>query len=189
MNKPTLLVLAAGIGSRYGGLKQIDPVGPNGELIIDYSVYDAIRAGFGKVVFIIRKDIAAEFKEAIGNRLSQFIKVDYAFQELDMLPDGYTLPAGRSKPWGTAHAILSAKEPCPRTFCGYQCRRLLRSRRVSLAQPVPFSHLLPSIVGAWWLSRSVKPSRITGTVSRGVCQTNTDGYLQKSHRILQTGAH
>lgn len=104
--KPTLVILAAGMGSRYGGLKQIDPVGPSGETILDYSVYDAIRAGFGKVVFIIRKDIEADFKEAFADKLSGYIEVDWVFQELDYLPAGYTTPAGRTKPWGTGHAVL-----------------------------------------------------------------------------------
>ncbi|MGN0869429.1 MAG: NDP-sugar synthase [Akkermansia sp.] len=108
--KPTLLVLAAGMGSRYGGLKQLDPMGPNGEVILDYSVYDAIRAGFGKVVFIIRKDFEEAFKTQVGARFAGKIEVDYAFQCLDDLPEGYTVPEGRVKPWGTAHALLAARD-------------------------------------------------------------------------------
>lgn len=107
--KPTLLVLAAGMGSRYGGLKQMDPMGPNGETVLDYSVYDAIRAGFGRVVFIIRHDFTDEFKEVIGTRFAEQIEVDYAYQDLHDLPGGYTLPEGRTKPWGTTHAIWSAR--------------------------------------------------------------------------------
>src|SRR5246127_229691 len=95
----TLLVLAAGMGSRYGGLKQIDPVGPNGETIIDYSIYDAIRAGFGKVVFVIRKDIEEPFKKTIGARFEKKVAVDYVFQELDKLPPGFSVPPNRTKPW------------------------------------------------------------------------------------------
>jgi len=110
MTQPTLLVLAAGMGSRYGGLKQMDPMGPNGETILDYSVFDAIRAGFGKVVFVIREDFADAFREGVGSRFSDRIKIDYAFQKLDDLPEGYTLPADREKPWGTAHAIRAARE-------------------------------------------------------------------------------
>jgi dTDP-glucose pyrophosphorylase len=106
----TLLVLAAGMGSRYGGLKQIDPVGPSGEAIIDYSVYDALRAGFTKIVFIIRHDIEAAFKDTIGKRFAQRAPVEYVFQELNLLPPGFTPPPGRTKPWGTAHAILMAAE-------------------------------------------------------------------------------
>src|SRR5208283_2928500 len=101
---PTLLVLAAGMGSRYGGLKQIDPVGPGGEAIMDYSIYDALRAGFGKVVFIIRKEIEQPFKETVGARFEKRIPVEYVYQELDKLPAGFTVPQGRTKPWGTAHA-------------------------------------------------------------------------------------
>ena len=108
MNDITLLVMAAGMGSRYGGLKQLDAVGPNGETIIDYSVYDAIEAGFSKVVFIIRRDFEAEFKSNITNKFSENIQVEFAFQELHALPGGFTCPEDRVKPWGTGHAILSA---------------------------------------------------------------------------------
>lgn len=105
----TLLIMAAGMGSRFGGLKQIEPVGPNDEFIIDYSVYDAIKAGFNKIVFIIKKENYDVFKETIGKRVEDKIKVEYAFQDLNDLPAGYTCPEDRVKPWGTAHAILSAK--------------------------------------------------------------------------------
>lgn len=101
--------MAAGIGSRYGGLKQIDPVGPSGEIVLDYSVYDAIRAGFGKVVFIIRPDIEAPFKEVIGHKLDGKIDVEYVFQTLDQIPAGFSVPAGRTKPWGTGQAVLTAR--------------------------------------------------------------------------------
>lgn len=107
--KPVLVVMAAGAGSRYGGLKQIDPVGPNGQLIIDYSIYDAKRAGFETVVFVIKKAIDEAFREAIGSRMEKQMRVIYAYQELDDLPEGYCVPEGRTKPWGTAHAILAAR--------------------------------------------------------------------------------
>ena len=110
MNSVTLLVLAAGMGSRYGGLKQLDAVGPNGETVIDYSVFDAIRAGFKKVVFIIREDFKKEFQYSIGNKFQSQIEVEYAYQKLEVLPPGYSLPQDREKPWGTGHAILSAKQ-------------------------------------------------------------------------------
>lgn len=110
MDKPVLVVMAAGMGSRYGGLKQIDPVGNHGQLIIDYSIYDALRAGFETVVFVIKHEIETNFKQAIGNRLSKIIEVKYAYQELDDLPEGYSVPAERIKPWGTAHAILAARK-------------------------------------------------------------------------------
>jgi NDP-sugar pyrophosphorylase family protein len=114
--KPTLLVLAAGMGSRYGGLKQMDPMGPNGETVLDYSVYDAIRAGFGKVVFIIREDFAEAFKQGIGRRFSDRIEVGYAFQRLDDLPAPFGVPEGRTKPWGTAHAVRAAKDVVKEPF-------------------------------------------------------------------------
>lgn len=115
--KPTLLILAAGMGSRFGGLKQVEPVGPNGEAIIDYTIYDAIRAGFGKVVFVIREHFADAFKEKFNQKLNGKIQVEYVFQELDKLPEGFTLPEGREKPWGTAHAILVAKDVINEPFC------------------------------------------------------------------------
>jgi hypothetical protein len=116
MTKPTLVVLAAGMGSRYGGLKQIDPVGPHGEFIIDYSVFDARRAGFGKVVFVIRKDIEKDFREQIGSRYDGIIPVEYAYQDLDDLPGGYERPEGRTKPWGTGHAVWAARHAVKEPF-------------------------------------------------------------------------
>ena len=106
----TLLVMAAGIGSRYGGLKQIDPVGPNGEIVIDYSVFDALRSGFDKVVFVIRRDIEDAFRDRVGRTVEQRVETAYVFQELDRLPRGFALPEGRTKPWGTGHAILCARD-------------------------------------------------------------------------------
>jgi UTP-glucose-1-phosphate uridylyltransferase len=108
--QPALLVLAAGMGSRYGGLKQIDPVGPHGETILDYSVFDALRAGFNRVVFVIRRDFEELFREKIGAKYSGRLAVEYVFQSLDALPPGYTVPAGREKPWGTGHATWCAKD-------------------------------------------------------------------------------
>ena len=110
MEKPVLVVMAAGMGSRYGGLKQIDPVGANGQLIIDYSIYDARRAGFETVVFVIKRELAEQFRAAIGDRLSRVIEVKYAYQELEDLPAGYGVPEGRVKPWGTCHAVLAARK-------------------------------------------------------------------------------
>ena len=109
MKKPALVILAAGMGSRYGGLKQMDPMDPMGHAIIDYSIYDAKRAGFGKVVFVIKKAIEKDFKETVGARVPEGMEVCYAYQEVDALPEGYNVPEGRVKPWGTAHAVLCAK--------------------------------------------------------------------------------
>lgn len=107
--KPTLLILAAGMGSRYGGLKQIDPIGPNNEVLMDYSIYDAVTSGFDKIVFVIRKDFKKQFIENIGNKYNSVIKIEYAFQDLNDLPQGFNLPANRKKPWGTAHAVYAAR--------------------------------------------------------------------------------
>ena len=107
MDKPVLVIMAAGMGSRYGGLKQIDPVDGEGHIIMDFSMYDARKAGFEKVVFIIKKENEADFKEAVGDRISKYMQVDYVFQEVDNIPEGYAVPEGRTKPWGTGHAILS----------------------------------------------------------------------------------
>ncbi len=112
----SLLILAAGMGSRYGSLKQLDPMGPNGETVLDYSVYDAIRAGFTKVIFVIRRDFEEAFKSKIGSKFDGQIKVDYAFQELDDLPAGFTVPKGREKPWGTAHAVRAARNKITSPF-------------------------------------------------------------------------
>jgi NDP-sugar pyrophosphorylase family protein len=116
MPDPTLVVLAGGIGSRYGGLKQADPIGPNGELIIHYSVYDALRAGFGRIVFLIRRDIEETFRERIGRTVEQHADVRYVYQDLDKLPAGFSVPGGRSKPWGTAHAVLCCREVVQTNF-------------------------------------------------------------------------
>lgn len=108
--KPTLLVMAAGLGSRYGGIKQIAPVGPGGEAILEYSVYDALRAGFEKIVFVIRKDIEKDFNEVFGNKFRNRAEIEFVFQELGKIPDGFIIPEGRIKPWGTGHAVLMAKD-------------------------------------------------------------------------------
>ena len=117
MSKATLVVMAAGIGSRFGGgIKQLEPVGPNGEIIMDYSIYDAMEAGFDKVVFVIRKDLEKDFKEIIGNRIEKIAPVEYAYQEMDDLPEGFSVPEGRKKPWGTGQAILCCKDVVEEPF-------------------------------------------------------------------------
>ena len=117
MSRATLVIMAAGIGSRFGGgIKQLAPIGPNGEIIMDYSVYDAIEAGFDKVVFVIRKDLEKDFKEIIGNRIKEQIDVEYVFQELDDLPEGFEVPEGRTKPWGTGQAVLACKDVVKEPF-------------------------------------------------------------------------
>ncbi|MCD8296406.1 MAG: nucleotidyltransferase [Prevotella sp.] len=119
--KPTLLLLAAGMGSRYGGLKQLDGLGPNGETIMDYSIYDAIKAGFGKIVFVIRKDFEQEFKDKILSKYEGHIPLELCFQSLDSLPEGFSCPEGRVKPWGTNHAVMMAKNAIKEPFCVINC--------------------------------------------------------------------
>ncbi len=175
--KPTLLILAAGMGSRYGGLKQIDQVGPSGEAIIDYSIYDAIRAGFGKIVFVIRRNIEDAFKEAIGNKFSDKIEVKYVFQELDMLPKGFTLPEERQKPWGTAHAVLVAKEVINEPFAvinaddyyGVDAFKVL----ADFLSASDNESMEQSMVG-YYLRSTLSDH---GSVNRGVCTTDAEGYL------------
>jgi UTP-glucose-1-phosphate uridylyltransferase len=179
MTKPTLLVLAAGMGSRYGGLKQIDPVGPNGETIIDYSLYDAMRAGFGKVVFVIRHDIAEPFKKIIGARFEKKVAVEYIFQELDKLPPGFSVPANRTKPWGTGQAILMAadviREPFAAInaddFYGANSFRVLAEHLSSGTRARGGDFAMVGFVLRNTLSEF-------GSVARGVCKTNADGFLE-----------
>jgi UTP-glucose-1-phosphate uridylyltransferase len=173
---PTLLVLAAGMGSRYGGLKQIEGVGPGGETIIDYSIYDAMRAGFGKLVFIIRKDIEQSFKEVVGARFEKRIAVDYVFQELNKIPAGFQVPAGRTKPWGTTQAILMAADVIHEPFAvinaddfyGAESYRVLSEK----LQDGTGDNAMVGFVLRNTLSEF-------GTVARGVCRVGEDGYLQE----------
>lgn len=190
MQTPTLVVLAAGMGSRYGGLKQIDPVGPTGEGILDYSVYDAVRAGFGKVVFIIRRDIEEAFRESIGQRLEKQIPVEYAFQALEDLPGGHTVPEGRTKPWGTTHAILAARnlvhEPFgvinADDFYGPQSFQLLADAlRALSASPPPE----PCVLVGFPLRNTLSEH---GTVSRGVCSVDAAGHLKDIEECEQIRA-
>ena len=181
MSGPTLLVLAAGMGSRYGGLKQLDPVGPDGETLLDYSVHDAIRAGFARVVFLIRRDIEKEFRAQVGARYDGRIAVGYAFQELDSLPGGFSPPAGRTKPWGTAHAVWCARDAVTANFAainaddfyGAETFRVmsdfLRGDKAS-AHPARFA------MAAFRLGRTLSEH---GTVARGICDVGSDGLLRR----------
>jgi UTP-glucose-1-phosphate uridylyltransferase len=178
--KPTLLILAAGMGSRYGGLKQIDPVGPNGEAIIDYSVFDALRAGFGKLVFVIRKDIEQPFRETIGRRFEKQADVRYVFQELTSLPAGFTVPAGRTKPWGTSHAILMAEDTIHEPFAAINADDFYgaESYRV-LADHLRAGSDEYAMVG--FILRNTLSEH--GSVSRGVCQVNGAGRLESVREL------
>jgi UTP-glucose-1-phosphate uridylyltransferase len=175
--KPTLLVLAAGMGTRYGGNKQLDEVGPSGETIIDYSIYDAIRAGFGKIVFVIRRDIEEQFKERFVDRLQGKIEVDYVFQEITNLPEGVKVAPERSKPWGTSHAILVTREKIKESFgvinaddyYGVESFKILRDFLVNDKDPNNYC-----IVG-YKLGNTLSNH---GHVNRGVCQAGVDGFLR-----------
>jgi dTDP-glucose pyrophosphorylase len=175
MIAPTLLVLAAGMGSRYGGLKQIDPVGPGGETIIDYSIYDALRAGFGKLVFVIRKDIEEPFKQIVGARFEKRIAVEYVFQELDELPPGFKVPQGRTKPWGTAHAILMAAGAIHEPFAVINADDFYGAEGYrALAQQLQSGTADYAMVG--FVLRNTLSE--FGSVARGVCQVSAGGFLE-----------
>ena len=178
MNKPVLVVMAAGMGSRYGGMKQIDPVGPNGQVIMDYSLYDARRAGFETVVFVIKHEIEDAFKAAIGDRVSKVMQVHYAFQQLDELPTGYTIPEGRAKPWGTCHAVLAAKPFIDGPFAvvnaddyyGPEAFRVMYEYLSTHSDGELYDYCMVSYL----LQNTVSEN---GSVARGVCQPNPDGTL------------
>jgi choline kinase len=177
MVKPTLIILAAGMGSRYGSLKQVDAVGPNGEAIIDYSVFDALRAGFGKIVFVIRRDIEKDFREVFGNRFDGKVPYEIVFQELDMLPAGVTCPPDRVKPWGTAHAIWVCRNVVNEPFAvinaddfyGADAFRVL-SKALSQPSLEDGSYFM---VG-YKLSNTLSEE---GSVSRGICTVDKHSYL------------
>ncbi len=176
--RPVLVVMAAGMGSRYGGLKQIDPVGPNGELIIDYSIYDALRAGFESVVFVISRRIEETFKAAIGDRLSRVIDMKYAFQDLDDLPEGYSVPADRVKPWGTAHAALAARHLIHGPFAVINADDYYGPESYKLIYDYLTAHpdgdVYEYVMAGYLLKNTVTEH---GTVARGVCQVDDRGYL------------
>lgn len=186
--KPTLVVLAAGMGSRYGGLKQIDPVGPHGATLLDYSIFDAVRAGFGDVIFVIRRDIEEAFVESVGAKYAAVdrFEVRYAYQELDDLPEGFVVPDGREKPWGTAHATLSARALIDRPFAVINADDFYGRRAYELLA----DHLRAggddyAMVG-FVLRDTLSPH---GSVTRGVCRTDGD-YLRtidEVHSIEQRG--
>jgi dTDP-glucose pyrophosphorylase len=182
MTKPTLLVLAAGMGSRYGGLKQIDPVGPADETIIDYSIYDAMRAGFGKLVFVIRKDIEQQFKEIVGARFEKRIAVEYVFQELDKLPPGCSLPAGRTKPWGTTHAILMAADTIREPFAAINADDFYGAEAYRLlAQHLTSGTTDYAMVG--FILRNTLSK--FGSVARGVCRVDENNHLKSVVEMMK----
>ena len=176
--KPTLIILAAGMGSRYGGLKQMDPLGPGGESIIDYSVYDALRAGFGKVVFVIRKSIEKDFREVFAERFLKSINYELVFQEMDMLPDGYTFQGERTKPWGTGHAIWVCRDVVKEPFAvinaddfyGREAYQELATFLTGSPSTTPNDYAMCGYHIGNTLSEH-------GGVARGVCNINPEGFL------------
>lgn len=182
MNKPVLVIMAAGMGSRYGGLKQIDPVDEEGHIIMDFSMFDAKRAGFEKVIFIIKRENEADFKAAVGDRMAKYMDVSYAYQEIDNIPDGYQVPEGRVKPWGTAHAVLSCINQIDGPFAvinaddyyGQEAFRLIYDYLASHEDDEIYRY---TMVG-YELGNTVTDN---GHVARGVCDMNEEGELKAIH--------
>lgn len=180
MKKPVLVVMAAGMGSRYGGLKQIDPVDEYGHIIMDFSIYDAVRAGFGKVVFIIKKENEADFKAAIGDRVSKYIKTAYVFQDINNLPEGFTVPEGRVKPWGTGHAVMSAMEVVDGPFAVINADDYYGSKAFQMAYDYLTTHedddKYRYMMVGYQLENTLTEN---GHVARGVCVTDDQDQLLK----------
>lgn len=179
MQNTTLVIMAAGMGSRYGGLKQIDPVGPSGEVILDYSVYDAIEAGFNKVIFIIKKEIEADFKAIMSGKFEDKIEVAYVFQDIQNLPEGYSVPEGRVKPWGTGHAVLSCAGCINEPFAvinadDYYGRETFELLHNALTQEKSENGKYDFCMVGFRIENTLTEN---GHVARGVCKTSAEGYL------------
>lgn len=189
--KPVLVIMAAGMGSRYGGLKQIDPVDEQGNKIIDFSIYDAVQAGFETVVFIIKKAIEKEFKENIGDRLKDHVNVKYVYQELDKLPEGYGIPEGRVKPWGTGHAILCCQEVIDGPFAvinadDYYGRTAFQAIYNQLTRVSDDENKYQYAMVGYELYNTLTEN---GHVARGVCTVNEDGKLLNIHERTRIEKH
>lgn len=190
MNAPTLVIMAAGMGSRYGGLKQIDPVDNFGNKIIDFSIYDAVRAGFKKVIFIIKKENLQDFKTCIGDIVKDHIEVEYVFQELTNIPDGFTVPEGRVKPWGTAHAVLSCIDSVDGPFAvinadDFYGKEAFAKIHDYLTSTVDDEKYRYAMVGYKLINTLTE----NGSVSRGVCSTDAEDYLtdiEEKTKIIKT---
>ena len=191
MKQPVLVVMAAGMGSRYGGLKQIDPVDKEGHIIMDFSVYDAVKAGFKKVIFIIKKENEADFKAAIGDRLSKHLDVTYVFQDRKNLPEGYEVPEGRVKPWGTGHAVLSCIDEIDGPFAvinadDYYGANAFRMAYDFLTQNQDEDGIYRYMMVGYKLENTLTEN---GHVARGVCVTDEEGHLQKIHERTHIERH
>lgn len=178
MKKPVLVIMAAGMGSRYGGLKQMDPVDDNGHIIMDFSIYDAMRAGFEKVVFIIKKENEALFKECVGDRVAQRMQVEYVFQDIHNLPEGYSVPEGREKPWGTGHAVLSCLSVVDGPFAVINADDYYGKEAFQIIYDFLTSHqdnekYQYTMVG-YYLKNTLTEN---GHVARGICTANAEGKL------------
>jgi len=187
MSSLTLVVMAAGIGSRYGGLKQVDPVGPGGETVMDYSVFDALRAGFGRVVIILRKDIEELFREKIGRRIERAADTAYVFQSLDQVPPGFRVPDDRKKPWGTAQAILACKDAVKSPFLAinaddYYGRTAFEAMAGYLGRGPGADDGLEFAMVGYRLANTLSEH---GTVARGVCAATAEGYLVGIRELLK----
>ena len=180
MNKPILVIMAAGLGSRYGGMKQLDPVGGHGQLIIDYSIYDAHRAGFDTVIFVIKEENEADFRSRVGDRVSRVMDVKYAFQRGDDLPEGYSVPPGRVKPWGTAQAALAARRLIDGPFAIINADDYYGPRAFQLIYDYLCAHpdgeLYEYAMVGYLLKNTVTEN---GSVARGICAVDADGILQE----------
>lgn len=182
MKDTTLVIMAAGIGSRFGGgIKQLAPVGPGGEIIMDYSIHDALEAGFNKIIFIIRKDLEKDFREIIGNRIEKVAPVEYAFQELSALPEGYSVPEGRKKPWGTGQAVLTIKGMVHEPFLVinaddyYGKEGFKKIHDYMVNEMDTESGVYDMCMGGFILENTLSEN---GAVTRGVCVVNPDGTLK-----------
>lgn len=190
MKKPVLVIMAAGMGSRYGGLKQIDPIDPQGHIIMDFSIYDAVKAGFEKVVFIIKKANEQAFKESIGDRISKKVQVEYVYQELDKLPEGYQAPEGREKPFGTGHAVLCCKDVIDGPFAvinadDYYGRHAYQAIYDYLTGHQDDEKYRFAMVG-YALKNTLTEN---GHVARGICETDEQGFLTQIVERTQIEKH
>ncbi|MEA3440035.1 MAG: nucleotidyltransferase [Chloroflexota bacterium] len=183
MDKPTLIIMAAGLGSRYGGLKQIDPVGPGGELIIDYSIYDALRVGFGKIVFVLKKELEYDFREVVGDRIDRQCQTVYVFQSVDIVPEGVQIPAGRTKPWGTGQATLLCRDVVDGPFAvinadDFYGLTSFQTLQYYLVTAHDVDNVYNYCMVGYMLEKTLTEH---GHVARGVSTVDENGYLVEIH--------